>query len=283
MKLKMVLPKGRMYENVLQLMTEAGIHVSGSARGYRPSCNDPDMELKLLKSQNIPPLVALGQHDCGFAGADWVREQSAEVVELLDLGFDPVSIVACIPESWDWDELRKRRIIAVSEYRNLCGAFLDESGIDYTFIRSYGATEVFPPEDADLIVDNTATGATLEANRLKIVAKLMSSTTRFIAHPRALEDPAKRRQIEDLTLLFRSVLEGRKRVLLEMNCPEQHLEALVAMLPAMRSPTISRLYSEDSFAVKVAVERDQVRILIPKLRRIGATDILETNIRKVIP
>ena len=283
MKLKMVLPKGRMYENVNKLLADAGIHVRGSDRGYRPTSNDPDLELKLLKSQNIPMLVALGQHDCGFAGADWVAEQNAQVTELMDLGFDPVSIVACIPETWDWEDVKRRKIIAASEYRNLCGVFLDEQGVDFTFIRSYGATEVFPPEDADMIVDNTATGTTLEANRLKIVAKLMSSTTRLIAHPRALDDVHKRRRIEDLVLLFRGVLQGRKRVLLEMNCPQDRLDELVAMLPAMRSPTVAKLYSEDSFSVKVAVERDQVRLLIPKLNRAGATDILETDILKVMP
>ncbi len=283
MKLKMVIPKGRMLEKVKSLMAEVGIHLWGSSRGYRPTSNDPELELKLLKSQNIPPLVALGQHDCGFAGKDWIEEQEAEVATILDLGFDPVRIVACIPESWSWEEVRSRRIIAVSEYRNLCSSFLKSQGVSFTFLRSYGATEVFPPEDADLIVDNTATGATLKENRLEIVETIMESSTQFIANNKALDDPDKRERIENLATLFQSVLEGRKRVLLEMNCSERDLAPLVGLLPAMKAPTVAKLFRRSGFSIKAAVPKHQVRDLIPRLLRAGASDILELPIRKVIP
>lgn len=283
MLLKFVLPKGRQLKSLQQLLDDSGIKLAGNERNYRPACNDPDLQIKMLKSQNIPPLLALGQHDIGFAGSDWISEQSADVVKLLDLGFDPVRIVAGIPEDWDWEAMKKRKLIAVSEYRNLSSRFLEKEGIDYTFIRAFGATEVFPPEDADLVIDNTSTGTTLKENRLKIVATLMESSTWFIANPRALDDPAKRNKIEDMVLLFRSVLEGRKRVLLEMNCDESSLEAVVDALPAMKSPTISKLYRQDGFAVKAAVLKSEVRELLPRLRTAGASDILETPIRKVMP
>ncbi|CAM2069065.1 ATP phosphoribosyltransferase [Sulfidibacter corallicola] len=283
MKLKLVIPKGRQFKKISELLTDSGIHLQGNERNYRPGCNDPQLEIKMLKSQNIPPLLALGQHDCGFAGADWIAEQRSEVEDLLDLGFDPVRIVASIPEDWDWDQVRARKIIAVSEYRQLCSSYLEKQGIDFTFVRAFGATEVFPPEDADLVVDNTSTGTTLKENRLKIVDTLLTSTTRFVADPRALDDPAKRDKIEHMVLVFRSVLEGRRRVLLEMNCEEDRLEELVAALPAMKSPTVSKLYRQSGFAVKAAVLKDQVRDLLPKLRKAGATDILETPVRKVIP
>lgn len=283
MVLKMVVPKGRMFDKVNDLLADAGIGLQGTARSYRPTTGDPNLEIKLLKSANIPALVALGQHDCGFAGLDWVEEQQAEVVKLLDLKFDPVKIVASIPESWDWEQVRRRRIIAVSEYRNLTSRWLESEGVSYTFLRSYGATEVFPPEDADLVVDNTSTGATLVENRLKIVGTLMSSSTYFIANPASMDDPERREQIENLLLLFTSVLNGRERVLLEMNCSETDLPGLIEILPCMKSPTIARLYGEEAFAVKAAVARGQVRELIPRLRKVGATDILEIPIRKVIP
>jgi len=283
MVLKMVVPKGRMFEKVNELLADSGIILSGSSRSYRPTTNDPNLLVKLLKSANIPALVDLGQHDCGFAGLDWVEEQNADVEKVVDLGFDPVRIVASIPEYWDWEEVKARKVSAVSEYRHLTSRWLESERVDYTFLRSYGATEVFPPEDADVVIDNTSTGATLEANRLKIVATLMTSSTYFIANKRALDDPIRREAIDNMELLFRSVLNGRSRVLLEMNCSEQSLEGLVAQLPCMKSPTISRLFGSDAFAVKTAVSKSAVKDLIPMLRKLGATDILEMPIRKVIP
>lgn len=283
MLLKFVLPKGRQFKSISQLLADSGIKLAGNERNYRPACNDPELEIKMLKSQNIPPLLALGQHDIGFAGKDWIEEQSADVVSVLDLGFDPVRIVASIPEDWDWEEVKARKLIAVSEYSNISSRYLEKEGIDYTFIRAFGATEVFPPEDADLVIDNTSTGTTLKENRLKIVATLMESSTQFIANPRTLDDPAKRNKIEDMVLLFQSVLEGRKRVLLEMNVDEGRLEEVVNTLPSMKSPTISKLYRQDGFAVKAAILKSEVRDLLPRLRAAGASDILETPIRKVMP
>lgn len=282
MALRLVIPKGRIYDKVSELLSECGVRLAGAERSYRPAASMPGIEVKLLKSQNIPPLLALNQHDIGFAGYDWVLEQNAEVIELLDLGFDPVRIVAAVPETSDIDELKSRKIIAVSEYEQLTRQFLRREGFDFTFVRSYGATEVFPPEDADLIVDNTSTGATLLANRLRIIGTVLESSTRFIANPRAFEDPQKRQIIENLLLLMKGVLNGKRRVLLEMNCPEDQLDALVKLLPAMRSPTISRLYNESGFAVKAAIPTTDVATLVPKLISAGATDILETPIRKVI-
>jgi ATP phosphoribosyltransferase len=282
MALRLVIPKGRIFDKVGELLNECGLKLAGADRNYRPVASMPGIEVKLLKSQNIPPLLALNQHDIGFAGYDWVLEQKAEVIELLDLGFDPVRIVAAVPEDSDIDALKQRKIIAVSEYEQLTRQFLSREGFDYTFVRSFGATEVFPPEDADLIVDNTATGSTLAANRLKIIGEVLKSTTRFIANPRALDDPEKRQIIENLLLLMKGVLNGRSRVLLEMNCPLDRIDTIVQLLPAMRSPTVSRLYNEDGFAVKAAIPTQEIANLIPRLISAGATDILETPIRKVV-
>jgi len=282
MSLKLVLPKGRINTKVLKLLSDCGIELIGGDRDYRPKAYGFDLDVKLLKSQNIPSLVEIGQHDIGFAGLDWIKERRSEVEILKSLKFDPVKIVTCIPEDWNWQEMRQRKLIVASEYKNISTEYLDKLGVNYQLLRSYGATEVFPPEDADMIIDNTSTGTTIRANRLNIVDTVMESTTQFIANSRALQDVAKRREVEDLLTLMQAVLNGRSRVLLEMNCGNDQINAIVDLLPAMRCPTVSRLHQDKGFAVKAAVRKDQIRELIPNLISVGATDILETAIRKAL-
>jgi ATP phosphoribosyltransferase len=282
MTLKLVLPKGRISTKVLALLSDCGIELIGGDRNYRPKAFGFDLEVKLLKSQNIPSMVELGQHDIGFAGIDWIKERRCNVEILKNLEYDPVRIVACIPEDWDWQEMQKRPLIVASEYKNISTDYLDQLGIDYQLLRSYGATEVFPPEDADMIIDNTSTGSTIIANRLKIVDTVMESSTQFIANKDALNDPAKKKDIDDLLTLMQAVINGREKVLLEMNCANDKINTIVDLLPAMRYPTVSPLYQDKGFAVKAAVEKKQIRNLIPKLIEAGATDILEMPIRKAL-
>src|SRR5438876_1034000 len=163
------LPKGRMEQAVLTLLADAGIRVRPSARGYRPDVSLAGAEAKMLKPQNIVEMLALGSRDVGFAGADWVAELEANVVDLLDTGLDPVQVVAATPKTLLVDgHLPARRLVVASEYERLARRWIAERGLSAECVRSYGATEVFPPEDADVIVDNTATGATLEANGLVV-------------------------------------------------------------------------------------------------------------------
>ena len=282
MTLKLVLPKGRINTKVLKLLSDCGIELIGDDRNYRPTAYGFDLEVKLLKSQNIPSMVEMGQHDIGFAGIDWITERQCNVEILKDLSYDPVKIVACIPEDWDWQEMQKRPLIVASEYKNISESYLNKLGVDYKLVRSYGATEVFPPEDADMIIDNTSTGTTIRANRLKIVDTVMESSTQFIGNTAALNDPGKRQDIDDLLMLMQSVINGRERVLLEMNCSNDRISTIVDLLPSMRYPTVSKLYQEKGFAVKTAVKKSEIRALMPKLIAAGATDILETAIRKAI-
>lgn len=282
MALKLVLPKGRISTKVLALLSDCGIELIGGDRNYRPNAYGFDLEVKLLKSQNIPSMVELGQHDIGFAGIDWIKERRCNVEILKDLGYDPVKIVACIPEDWNWEEMKKRKLIVASEYKNISADYLDKLGLDYQLLRSYGATEVFPPEDADMIIDNTSTGTTILANRLKIVDTVMTSSTQFIANSETMKDPTKKRDIDDLLTLMQAVINGRERVLLEMNCAVDAIETVVDLLPSMRYPTVSSLYQDKGFAVKAAVQKSQIRDLIPQLIQAGATDILEMPIRKAI-
>src|SRR5437588_767276 len=236
--LRLALPKGRMEQAVLTLLGDAGIRIRPSARSYRPEVSLPDTEAKTLKPQNIVEMLALGSRDLGFAGADWVAELEANVVELLDTGLDPVQVVAAAPQDLlENGALPARPLVVASEYERLARRWIAARGLSAEFVRSYGATEVFPPEDADVIVDNTATGATLEANGLAVVDEVMRSSTRLYANPVALADPARRRRIDDLVMLLNSVLVARRRGMLEVNASAECLDAVVAVLPSMRRAT----------------------------------------------
>lgn len=280
------LPKGRMENGVLTLLSDAGIRVRPSARGYRPDVSLRGAEAKLLKPQNIVEMLVLGSRDAGFAGADWVAELEADVVELLDTGLDPVQLVAAAPVALlDNGRLPRldRRLVVASEYERLTRGWIGAKGLCAEFVRSYGATEVFPPEDADVIVDNTATGATLEANGLRVIDVLMQSSTRLYANPRALDDPTRRRRVEDLVLLLRSVLDARRRVMLEVNASAECLDAVVAALPAMRRATVSPLFGNNGYAVKAAVPREDLPRVIPAVKAAGGTDVVVSRLAQIVP
>lgn len=278
MTLRLGLPKGRMEDGVLALLADAGIHVRAGARGYRPDVSLPETEAKLLKPQNVVEMLAAGSRDAGFAGADWVAELQVDVIELLDTELDHVQIVAAAA-----GPLPERRVVVASEYERLARGWIAQRGISADFVRSYGATEVFPPEDADVIVDNTATGATLEANGLRVIDVLMQSSTRLYANPRALDDAARRRRIEDLVLLLRSVLDARRRVMLEVNASAECLDAVVAALPAMRRPTVAPLFGNNGYAVKAAVPRDVLPLVIPAVKAAGGTDVVVSRLAQIVP
>ncbi|MDZ7271543.1 MAG: ATP phosphoribosyltransferase [candidate division KSB1 bacterium] len=281
-RIKLVIPKGRIHDGVVRLLAEAGFTLRENDRHYVPQVNDPELQVKIMKPQNIAQLVELGSHDCGFTGLDWIVETGAQVEEVIDLGLDPVSIVAAVPAAMKKTELRRRRIVVASEYERISRQFLEEQGYNFILLRTYGATEAFPPEDADMIIDNTASGQTLRQHGLRVVATIMQSSTRFIANPQALRDERKREKIEELATLFEAVRNARERVMLEMNVPAEKLEAVVRLLPCMRAPTVAQLYGEQGYAVKAAVRRSETIRLIPMLKKLGATDILEYEFRKVI-
>jgi ATP phosphoribosyltransferase len=283
-KIKLAIPKGRMYEGITRLLTDAGIRLTSSSRDYRPTLSLPGFDVKILKPRAVIEMLDLGTRDIGFAGEDWVREDHAEIIELLDTGLDRVRLVAAVPDAADADELLRREgAVVASEYVNLTQQWLDSKGYKAKFLRSFGATEVLPPEDADCIVDNTATGATLDANNLRIIDDLMVSTTRLYASRQAMENPAKREQIERFTLLVRSVLEARVRVMLELNVSRDQLSDVIEVLPCMRQPTVAPMHNNDGFAVKVAVPREQLTQVIPLIKSKGGTDIIVTNPGQIVP
>ena len=282
--LQLAIPKGRMHEGVARLLAEAGIHLTQTVRSYRPHVNLPDCEVKILKPQSIVEMLHAGSRDVGFAGADWVAELDGDLVELVDTGLDPVRVVAAAPAALVRDGAQPRGpLVVASEYERLTRRWIAERGLDATFVRSYGATEVFPPEDADLIVDNTATGSTLEANNLVVVDELMTSSTRLYANPDALNHPERRRAIDTVVLLVRSVLEARRRVMVEVNVTPDTLEAVLAVLPCMRQPTVAELAGGGGFAVKAAVPRADLPTVIPKLKAAGGSDVVVTRLAQIVP
>ncbi len=281
-KLRLVIPKGSIQGSIETLINDAGMSLRIRSRDYRPDINDEDIEVKMMRPQNIPKLIEMGSHDLGFTGHDWVVESGVDVKEVMDLGLDPVRIVAAVPNNTDVGELKGKRIVVATEYDNISGRYLEERGYDFMLLRTYGATEAFPPDDADMIIDNTATGRTIKEHDLRITDTVMESSTMLVANKEAMEDQWKREKIEQLATIFRAVLDARGRVMLEMNVPKDNFEAVVEFLPCMRSPTVAPLYAEEGYAVKIAVMKHEVPKLIPKLREMGATDILEYDIRKVI-
>lgn len=233
-------------------------------------------------------MLHVGRRDIGFAGADWVRELNVDLVELLDLKLDPVRLVAAAPkESLENGALPKKHIVIASEYEELTKQWIKDKGLDATFVHSHGATEVFPPEDADCIVDNTATGSTLKANGLEIVDELMTSSTRLYANPKVLEDPEKKEAIDRLILVLRSVLDARERVMVEVNVSKEDLNAVVEILPCMRRPSVAELHGKagyvEGYVVKAAVPRAEIARLVPLLKESGGTDVVVSLISQLVP
>ena len=282
-KLRLLIPKGRIFDNIALLFSDAGYPISLADRTYRPIIGAQWMEAKIMKPQNVGELLELGSHDAGFTGIDWIHESGADVDIIMNLGFDRVKIVAAIPASSSIDEMKKGKIVAATEYMHLAEKWLKENSFQYRLLRTYGATEVFPPDDADMVIDNTSSGQTLRDNGLNIIATLMESSTHFVASKEAMADSEKRSRIEELTMLFKAVLDGRERVMLEMNVPKARFQDLIAVLPAMRSPTVAPLHDDNGYAVKIAVKKAEVPGIIPILKKAGAVDIVEYELRKVVP
>lgn len=281
--LRLALPKGRMAQGVEALLAECGIRVTQTSRGYRPAISFDGVDAKVLKPQSIVEMLRTGSRDVGFTGADWVGELDADLVELLDTGLDPVRVVAAAPTALlERGALPKRALLVATEYVQLTARWIEAEGLDAQVVRSYGATEVYPPEDADLIVDNTATGSTLRANQLEIQAELLRSSTRLYAAPSALRDPRKRARIEDLVVLLESVLEARRRALVELNVTDAQLAAVLEALPCMRTPTVSPLAGAAGWAVRAAVPRDRLPDVLAGLRARGGTDIVVSRPEQIL-
>jgi len=287
-KLKVLLAKGRIYESVYSLLSDVGISIHLPERTYFPTTNQKDLAFQVVKPQITSLLLAQNKADVGFSGKDWVYENGVQdkVEEIMDLGFDGVRIVAAIPETKDLDTLLKAPVTIATEYQTLSKKWIDEKKVNGTIFRTWGTSEGFVQDNDDalaqILIDNTSTGSSLKANRLKIVDTLMESSTRMYASKEALKDPEKKQKIMELKMLFEAVLNARSRVMLEMNVSKEKFDSLINGIPSMKSPTVSPLFGDNGYAVKIAVKKSEVPTLLPKLQSLGATDILEYELRKVM-
>eukprot|EP00475_Leptophrys_vorax_P003293 TRINITY_DN1192_c0_g1_i2.p1 TRINITY_DN1192_c0_g1~~TRINITY_DN1192_c0_g1_i2.p1 ORF type:complete len:278 (+),score=89.03 TRINITY_DN1192_c0_g1_i2:178-1011(+) len=276
-----------MQDGVFKLLEEAGMPVKLGAREYRPTLgSNGKFDVKLLKPQNIIEMICSGTRDVGFAGHDWVQNLGLDesLVELLDTKMDPVSIVVAGKSKSLLDDAiaKSTHIVIASEYEKLTVDWIKAKGLNATFVKSFGATECFPPEDADIIVDNTATGSTLKANGLEILDTIAKSTTRLYCSKTAYADPDKRKALDDLVVLINSVLLARKKALVEFNVENQYLEPILPNLPSMRAPTVSQLHGGAGYSIRIAVDRDAISELLPRLKSLGATDIMVTSARQIV-
>jgi ATP phosphoribosyltransferase len=290
--LRVVLPKGSLERATLDLFEAADLAVSRSSDvDYRGSVDDPRVdEVRILRPQEIPLYVAEGMFDLGVTGRDWIEETAAEVVSLGELEYSkasarPVRIVVAIGADSPIERVEDlpQGLRVATEYPGLTRRFFEKKGIDADIRLSYGATEAKVPEIADCIVDLTETGRALKAAGLKIIDSILTSHTELIANPVAYDDPAKRHAMGQLHTLLAGALEARGRVLLKLNVSDEAFERVIALVPSMKSPTISRLFGDEGgYAVETVVPKATINVLIPMLKDAGATDLIELPISKIV-
>jgi len=285
------LPKGSLEAQTLQLFKEADLEVRRTDRDYNPRIDDPRIgKVKILRPQEIPTYVEKGYFDLGISGLDWVRETGSDVVEVARLTYSKtgegnVKIVVAVhrDEPVDSVAMIRPQSRVTTEYPELTRRFFDELKIPVQLFHSYGASEAKVPDLMDVVVDLTETGTTLRKNGLKIIGQIMESYTMIIANRASYSDPAKRREIDEITTLLFGVIAARNKVLLTMNVPEASMEKIIAALPAMKKPTVSRLHGIGYYSIQTVVPKSAVNQLIPRLKGCGAEDILEIPITKIVP
>jgi len=286
--LKMGLPKGSLQEAALAKMAKAGFNIQVSSRSYIPYVDDEHLMVRLIRAQEISRYVEHGYLDCGITGHDWVVENGSDVREVGEFQFSkatsqPARWVLAVPDESPIKsprDLGGKRI--ATEVVNITKRYLRQHGVKAEVEFSWGATEVKAHELVDAIVEITETGASLRANRLRIVDTLLVSTPRLIANQTAWKDSWKRKKIETLALLLKGALEAETKVGLKMNIAEKNLAKLLAELPALRNPTISNLSLKGWVAVETIIDEHVVRELIPQLKAAGAEGIIEYPLNKVV-
>jgi ATP phosphoribosyltransferase len=287
-KLRFGLPKGSLQEATIEKMAKAGWNVTVSSRSYIPYVDDEELEIRLIRAQEISRYVEHGYLDCGITGHDWIVENGSKVHEVGEFLFSkatrkPTRWVLCVPEDSpvrSVKDLRGKRI--ATEVVQLTRRYLRRHKVKAEVEFSWGATEVKAHELVDAIVEVTETGSSLRANKLRIVDELLVSTPRLVANHGAWKDKWKRAKIETLALLLQGAMEAESKVGLKMNLREQDLQQLLDTLPALRRPTIASLSQPGWVAVETIIDEHVVRELIPQLKRAGAEGIIEYPLNKVV-
>jgi ATP phosphoribosyltransferase len=302
--LRFAIPKGSLWEVCHSLLTEAGYALGDASRNYRPSINDNDIQIKLLRPQEIPEYLQDGRFDLGISGRDWVKECRADLIEILDLEMGHVRIVFCIPNFWDttiqsFDDfleyfIQNDKVLRIStEYINLVTDFISQSSVykqkfgnakprvyspwqqwgeneQVKVYLSFGATEAKPPEEVDCIFDNTSTGSTIRANGLRIVETIDTSNALLLASRESMDCDFKREKINDIKLLLKGVLNARTKLHIFMNCKKENISKICSLLPALKKPTIGQLYGlEGWFAINTIVDKADFLPLIPRIKKLA--------------
>lgn len=286
--LRLGLPKGSLQDSTLALMKRAGYHFQVGSRSYHASCDDPEIKALLIRAQEMARYVQDGVFDAGLTGLDWIREQNANVIEVTDLIYSkasmrPVRWVLAVPNDSpikSVKDLEGKRI--ATEVVGLTRRWLADNGVEAEVEFSWGATEVKAPELVDAIVEVTETGSSLRANNLRIVEVLLESWTKLIANKSAWADPWKREKIESMALLLRAAIDAEDKVGLKLNAPKGSLDAILAILPAITSPTVSPLRDSEWVAIESILPEKTVRQIIPALKRAGAAGIVEYPLNKIV-
>src|SRR5437588_9698414 len=279
--LKLGIPAGSLQEATAQLFNKAGYRITYASRSYYPTIDDPEIHCTLIRAQEMPRYVQDGSLDCGLTGYDWILENDAKVVELAELVFSkvskrPVRWVLAVPNDsavYAVQDLRGKRI--ATEVVNLTRRWLARHGVEANVEFSWGATEVKPPRLADAIVEVTETGSSLRANNLRIVAEVLQSTTRFISNERAYADPWKKQKIDDMVLMLQGAMAADGKVGLMMNARQADLPAVLKILPALQTPTVSSLANAEWVAINTIIDESTVRHIVPQLKAAGACGIVE--------
>ncbi|MCU0608920.1 MAG: ATP phosphoribosyltransferase [Chitinispirillaceae bacterium] len=289
MKLSFGLPKGSLEESTIALFKKAGIHIRKGERSYFPACDDTDLDLILMRPQEIPRYVEEGVLDAGITGQDWTKENRARVVEVAQMQYSKATRTKCkwvlaVPESSPFmkpEDLKGKRI--ATELVQVTKDYFSKKKIPVKVEFSWGATEVKPPRLVDAIVDITETGSSLRANRLRIIDVLMETTSVIIANRTAWKHPEKRSKLENMTMLLQGTLEAENYMGLKCNVKSADLDKVLKILPALHNPTVSSLSDKGWYAVETFVHFQETRQIIPRLKRAGASGIVEYPVSKVIP
>lgn len=289
-KLKLGIPRGSMENSTIKWFGKAGYYITISERSYYPRINDDSIEVMIVRPQEMAyPYVAKGVLDAGITGEDWIRERNADVVEVAELVYSkqltrPARWVLAVKEDSNIYSVKDLNGKTIStELVNVTREYLKENGVTANVEFSYGATEVKVPYLADAIVEITETGTSLRANGLRIVDTVMSTTAKLIANKKSWEDEWKKTKLQNIALLLKGAIIAESKVGLKMNISKENLNALLKILPSMRNPTVSSLSDEGWYAVDTVIDESVVRDLIPELKRVGAQDIIEYPLNKVIP
>jgi ATP phosphoribosyltransferase len=314
-KVKFAIPKGHLGDQTLRMLERAGYRITGQDRTYRPGINDPDIELKVLRPQEIPTYVSEGVQDVGISGRDWVAENNADVETLLDLEYAKVRLVVAVPKNWNsinsLSDLIKKSIdegstLRIStEYLNAAKEYIKKNSVyieaygeqepvvispwwrigeneRVAIYLSFGATEAKPPEDADAIVEVIETGTSLQQNGLKVIEEVMRTSALLIANKKALVDPEKKEKILDILTLMRGAVDGAKKLHIFANVKKSNLDELLAQLPALKRPTISDLSDPEWCAINTVIDKELFIQILPTLRRLAQGLVLYEP-RQVLP